>query len=850
MTGLLDRLKAALADRYAIQREIGSGGMATVYIAQDLRHEREVAVKVLRPDLAAVLGPERFHREIKIAAQLQHPHILPLLDSGEADGFLYFVMPYVEGQSLRDKLAKEGELPIGEAVRILRDVVDALTEAHVNGVVHRDIKPENILLRGRHALVTDFGVAKAVSEATGREKLTTAGVALGTPAYMAPEQASADPHLDQRVDIYAVGAVAYELLTGRPVFMGTTPQMILSAHMTEPPEPVTKHRDTVPPVLELATPSGGVTPMDTRPIEITPPRMPAKRRFGFAAVAFAAVALVAVGTWMVTGGGGDVDPHSLVVLPFTTTDSDEESEAFAVGIHEDVVTQLSKVGALSVLGRRSGEEYRSTTKTPARIGEELGVANLLQGSIRRAGDQVRVNVTLVEAETGQSLWGETYTREWTMEQLFAIQSDVARQVAGALAASLSSAELERIEARPTESREAYDAYLRGRFHADRSRNPDEAVQAVQFFEQAVASDPNFAAAHAELAYARIWLFWEFTQFDQAEEAKAAMDRAVELAPNAFETRLAQGNYHYYFNREYDEALEHFFAAERIRPGDPGVLAAIGYIRRRQGRWEEAVSALKQSLERDPRSHQTSLAIGETYRFMRRRDDAVRYLDRALDLEPRSRGAQSEKFAVLRSMMEDTVGARRFLEEYADRMEPRALQGRLALLAYYQGDLENALRIRREHVPTSYRSIGTVAFLLGNRQLQRAYGDSLVLRGNRRLERVPEPYRTIPYRTVLNPHIDLSLGNALLGNEEEAIAGARRAVELLPVSLDALRGLDAVSNLARVYAILGHDEDAIEQLEYLLSVVSFWTAADFRRDPLFAPFRDNSRFQAMLRVYEN
>jgi serine/threonine-protein kinase len=250
MTGLLDRLKAALADRYAIQREIGSGGMATVYIAQDLRHEREVAVKVLRPDLAAVLGPERFHREIKIAAQLQHPHILPLLDSGEADGFLYFVMPYVEGQSLRDKLAKEGELPIGEAVRILRDVVDALTEAHVNGVVHRDIKPENILLRGRHALVTDFGVAKAVSEATGREKLTTAGVALGTPAYMAPEQASADPHLDQRVDIYAVGAVAYELLTGRPVFMGTTPQMILSAHMTEPPEPVTKHRDTVPPVLE------------------------------------------------------------------------------------------------------------------------------------------------------------------------------------------------------------------------------------------------------------------------------------------------------------------------------------------------------------------------------------------------------------------------------------------------------------------------------------------------------------------------------------------------------------------------------------------------------------------------
>jgi Tol biopolymer transport system component len=296
MTDALGRLKAALADRYTIERELGVGGMATVYLAEDIRHHRKVAVKVLRSDIAAALGPERFLQEIEIAAQLQHPNILPLYDSGEADGFLFYVMPHIEGPSLREKLVKEGELPIADAVRILRDVVDALTEAHAHGVVHRDIKPENILLSGRHALVTDFGVAKAVSEATGRAKLTTAGVALGTPAYMAPEQASADPHLDQRVDIYAVGAVAYELLTGRPVFMGTTPQMILSAHMTEPPQPVTKHRDTVPAALDavvmrclekrpadrwqsaeellpqlevLATPSGGVTPTETRPVAAT-----------------------------------------------------------------------------------------------------------------------------------------------------------------------------------------------------------------------------------------------------------------------------------------------------------------------------------------------------------------------------------------------------------------------------------------------------------------------------------------------------------------------------------------------------------------------------------------------------
>jgi Tol biopolymer transport system component/tRNA A-37 threonylcarbamoyl transferase component Bud32 len=295
MTDQLDRLQRCLADRYAVECEIGSGGMATVYLAEDRKHHRKVAIKVLRPDLAAALGPERFLREIEIAAQLQHPNILPLLDSGEAGDFLYYVMPFVEGPSLRDRVATGGELPIADVVRIVRDVVDALTDAHAHGVVHRDIKPENVLLRGRHALITDFGVAKAVSEATGREQLTTAGIALGTPAYMAPEQATADPHLDHRVDIYAVGAVAYELLTGRPVFMGTTPQMVLAAHVTERPQPVSRHRDAVPAALEavvmrclekrpadrwqsaedllphleaLATPSGGMTPATATPVSV------------------------------------------------------------------------------------------------------------------------------------------------------------------------------------------------------------------------------------------------------------------------------------------------------------------------------------------------------------------------------------------------------------------------------------------------------------------------------------------------------------------------------------------------------------------------------------------------------
>jgi tRNA A-37 threonylcarbamoyl transferase component Bud32/tetratricopeptide (TPR) repeat protein len=292
MADQLEQLKAALAGRYEILRELGAGGMATVYLAHDPRHDRQVALKVLRPDLAASLGPDRFLNEIRIAAKLTHPHILPVHDSGEAGGFLYYVMPYIEGESLRDKIAREGELPVPEAARILRDIVDALALAHANGVVHRDIKPDNVMLAGRHALVVDFGVAKAVSEAAGAQQLTTVGVALGTPHYMAPEQAAADPHVDHRADLYAVGIMGYELLAGRPPFAGTTPQQILASHVTQVPDPVTKWRSSVPPALAqlimrclekkpadrwqraeellpvleaLTTPSGGITPTDTQP---------------------------------------------------------------------------------------------------------------------------------------------------------------------------------------------------------------------------------------------------------------------------------------------------------------------------------------------------------------------------------------------------------------------------------------------------------------------------------------------------------------------------------------------------------------------------------------------------------
>jgi tRNA A-37 threonylcarbamoyl transferase component Bud32 len=337
MTKSQDRLHQALADRYRIEREIGQGGMATVYLASDIRHDRQVAVKVLRPDLSASIGSERFLQEIRIAARLGHPHILPLHDSGDAEGLLYYVMPYISGESLRQRLAREGELPVGDTLRILRDVADALAYAHQHGVVHRDIKPENILLSGRHALVADFGVAKAVSEATGRSNLTTAGVALGTPAYMAPEQAVADPHVDHRADIYALGVVGYEMCAGEPPFTGHSPQQVLAAHMTTAPQHVSARRTALPPTLAdtlmrclekrpadrwqsagellaqleaVPTSSGGITPTDTRPLPAVATPRP-RRLMIAAALGLVALAVVA-GIWR--GGTAPLEPGGETVL--------------------------------------------------------------------------------------------------------------------------------------------------------------------------------------------------------------------------------------------------------------------------------------------------------------------------------------------------------------------------------------------------------------------------------------------------------------------------------------------------------------------------------------------------------
>ncbi len=479
MTDPSEQLANALADRYVIERQLGEGGMAVVYLARDVRHQRRVALKVLRPEFGAVLGVDRFQAEIRVTANLQHPNVVPLFESGEAAGQLFYVMPFIEGESLRDRLTRERQLPVEEALRLTCEIADALSYAHSLGVVHRDVKPENVLLAGGHAVVADFGIARAVS-AAGGPRITGTGLAVGTPAYMSPEQATAESQIDGRSDQYSVACVLYEMLVGEPPYTGPTAQAILARRLTDPMPSLRAARDTVPDHVE-----GAIRRALGR---ATADRFATMRAFAEA---------------LSTPVAAPPRPRSVAVLPFVNLSADPENEFFADGITEDVIAQLAKIRALDVISRTSVMPFKGRQQGLREIAARLQVATLLEGSVRRAGDRVRIVAQLIDAGTDQHLWAETYDRQLT--DIFAIQTDVALQIATALKAELSPAERTRIAREPTRDVQAYQLYLQGR-HCLIRFTPDGMRQGIGYFEQGVARDPALAPAWAGIAFAWVELF--------------------------------------------------------------------------------------------------------------------------------------------------------------------------------------------------------------------------------------------------------------------------------------------------------------------------------------------------------
>src|SRR5438445_1030973 len=625
MSDLLRRLQAALADRYDLDREIGRGGMATVYLAQDVRHHRSVAVKVLHPALALSLGSDRFLREIQIAARLQHPHIVPLYDSGQAGEFLYYVMPFVDGESLRQRLERERHLPLEEALKIARAVAAALDYAHRQQIVHRDIKPENVMLHEGEAMVTDFGIAKAVTAAAATT-LTLTGAAVGTPAYMSPEQASGEVDLDGRSDVYSLGCLLFEMLTARTPYTGPTAQAIIAHAFTDPVPALHAFRDTVPERVEEAV--GKALAKD-----------PAMRyatavQFGHA---LAGPSSSGGATPPGSQSSDAVTAKSIAVLPFVNMSADPENEYFTDGIAEEIINALTKIQALRVAARTSSFAFKGKNEDIGGIARKLKVATVLEGSVRKAGNRLRVTAQLVNAADGYHLWSERYDRQ--LEDVFQIQDEISENIVRALRVVLSEEEKRAIEQARPETVQAYDYYLAGRqfFHQFRRTG----IQfARRMFERAIEIDPNYALAYAGVAdcCSFLYMYWDGSKAN-LESAESASRKARALDPERAEAHASRG-FALPLRRQYAEARQEFEAALRL---DPKLYEAHYLYARacfQEGKLEEAVQHYTDAARVRPEDYQALLLMqGPLTRLGRRADlqaalrQGLQVAEKHLELNP-------------------------------------------------------------------------------------------------------------------------------------------------------------------------------------------------------------------------
>ncbi len=515
-----ERLTGALADRYRLERELGRGGMATVYLAEDLKHHREVAVKVLRAELAAALGPERFLREIEISARLHHPHILPLYDSGEAEGFLFYVMPYVEGESLRDRLTREKQLPLDDALQIAREVADALSFAHSHGVVHRDIKPENVLLESGHAVVADFGIAKAIS-AAGSERLTETGIAVGTPAYMSPEQAFGEEHLDGRSDIYALGCVLYEMLGGDPPFTGSSAQAILARKVVDQIPSLRTVRETVPFTVERA-------------VRKALARAPADR-FATATQFAEALKETAAHDSSTANWASPQLLTSIAVLPFVFLSEVDNSRALSLGFADALITIFGNLEDVVVAPTSAILNYAAGTE-PAQVCRDLGVRHTLQGTVQTLGSHWRVSIQLFDATTHKMTLSEKH--DFMLDDVFEVQDEIGRRVVESLQSRFPLA-VPRSRDRYSSDPEAYDEFMAGLRESSSDRQ-DMLRSAAEHLSRAVERDPEFALAHATLSFVAMNMHFGFDpQRTWLQQAEDHCHRALALDPALPEGHLAR-----------------------------------------------------------------------------------------------------------------------------------------------------------------------------------------------------------------------------------------------------------------------------------------------------------------------
>jgi len=893
MTDLRAQLQAGLSGSYTLERELGRGGMATVFLAQDLKHDRPVALKVLHPELANSLGPDRFLREIKLAARLQHPHILTVLDSGETGGRLWFTMPFIEGESLRDRLRRERQLPVEDAVRIAREAAQALQYAHEHGVVHRDIKPENLLLtRDGNTLVADFGIARGLAaggpaggRADGRdeERLTDTGLVVGTPAYMSPEQASGDRALDARSDVYSLGSVLYEMLAGEPPFTGPTMQAMIVKRLTEPPPSVRASRGTVPDAVDQAirkalaplaadrfgtmaqfgqTLQAGASGAATveRTVVSVPTAAPARgaapsvsrRRFPLAAAALVIGLLVGGGALFAwRHGRPDTAPDAgkerrIAVLPFQNL-GDSADAYFADGMTDAVRGKLTAIPTMRVIGSNSSGQYKGTTKTPQEIGRELGVDYLLVGKVRWAkgkdgASRVQVSPELIDATTADAKWQQPFDASLT--DVFQVQADIAGRVAEALDVAIGSRQQQVLGNRPTRNLAAYDAYLKGKAQEAFGPGGNNNRAAIAYYEQAVALDSTFVDAWIDLSSAGALVYNNSTPSPAlADRVRTAAEHAMALDSSRAGSYWALGTYYRQVVRDFPRAIATYQKGLVLSPNDIDLLRGIANAERSLGQWNAATDHLRRSVSLDPRAGNTAGVLAEYLLWLRRYDEALAVNDTALALLP-----SDLSVIQIRAMIElargDLEGARKVLAQPPAGVDLPAFVAYMATYwdLYWALDADQRALVKRL-TPAAFDgdaggwglALAGIYDIEGDHRRAAAYGDSARAAFEQQLYAAPD-------NAQLHALYGAALGFA--GRKDAAIREGQRALALGGTAHSPGVSYDLYM-LARSYILTGESDKALDQLELLLKQPFYLSPGWLKIDPTFDRLRGNPRFKRLV-----
>ena len=887
MTDIRQQLQASLGAAYTLERELGGGGMSRVFVATDATLNRRVVVKLLAPELAQELSAERFAREIKLAAALQDPHIVPVLSTGTSDGLPYYTMPFVEGDSLRARLLR-GPIPVNDAVGILRDVALALEYAHARGIVHRDIKPENVLLAGRSAVVADFGIAKAVSAArtgpaTRAGTLTSIGQSLGTPAYMAPEQVAGEV-VDHRADLYAWGVMAYELLAGRHPFAGkTSASQLMAAQLSEIPVPLIDTKPGLaPPVAALVTQCLEKSP-DARPqsasevvealaamqspsVGTGAMRAPAdsarqssrtrQRRLGVS-LALAVVVFGAAGVFLARRGSASsstaANAHSIAVLPFENL-GDSADAYFADGITDAVRGKLTALPGVAVIARGSSSQYRKTTKLPRDIAKELGVRYLLTGTVRFASGagakRVQVSPELVEiTDDGQpqSRWQQPFDAE--VQDVFRVQADIAGKVAEAMQVALAGG-AEQLAKPPTTDPAAYDAFLRGEaaWNAGSNTDPASLRGAATYFEQAVAHDSAMAEAWGALSRVYTLLYNNATPTTRlAELALTAARRAIALDPDGAAGHRAMGVYHRIISLDQLASMREYELARRAAPSSAAIVGDEATVKSDLGRLEESQRDRDAAIRLDPRNPRLWTQLSQTFLRLYRPTEARAAAERAVALAPTSLNAISAH-VIAEAASGNLSGARQAIAEASKDVPPSRV---LAYLGQYwdmgwvfdSTSAEQVLALGPETFDddrTEWAMVRAQQFAWrGDTARARAMGDTASRGFTAQLKEVPrDPQR----------HTLLGLALAYAGRGREAMDESARGLALARADTTARMSFNNNAYLtylsARIALLAGDRNKSLELLSEAIQLRYFVTPAWLRIDPTWKSLRGDPRFEKL------